>query len=139
MQQSASTKDYGQVSLERRLFHELHISKSHLPLKEFKESWQFANAVVTYFGRSSYDLILDVAGGHGALGMILLILTEAKEAVVIDPAPVRSENGIRDVWKNFLSVSKSLRYRRESLQERHHHARHRLESKPRNPEGTSTP
>ena len=103
------------ISLERRLFHRLHIYKSHLPIKEFKESWAFANAVVNFFGKSSYDLILDVAGGHGALAMLLLILSDAMKAVVIDPAPVRSRNGIADVWKEFLDDNKVLHYRQEPL------------------------
>lgn len=63
------------------------------------------------------DLVLDVAGGHGALAALLLILTSANRAVVIDPA-ASSDDGIkkciRNVWASFLK-DKVLDYRRECL------------------------
>ena len=58
------------LTLERRLFHALHVSHIQSPsIKEFKENWSMANAVRTYMqDESRMTYVLDVAGGHGALG-----------------------------------------------------------------------
>ena len=58
------------LTLEKRLFHALHINHVQSPsIKEFKENWSMANAVRTYMkDESRMEYVLDVAGGHGALG-----------------------------------------------------------------------
>jgi 8-oxo-dGTP diphosphatase len=58
------------LTLEKRLFHALHINHVHSPsIKEFKENWSMANAVRKYMkDERRMEYVLDVAGGHGALG-----------------------------------------------------------------------
>ncbi len=56
-------------TLEKRLFHALHRNDIHSPtIKEFKECWAVAKSVQKFFGKDKFDVIIDVAGGHGALG-----------------------------------------------------------------------
>ncbi|KAG7361111.1 NUDIX family hydrolase [Nitzschia inconspicua] len=107
-------------SLEQRLFHALHNKRVHSPnIKEFKENYAFCNAVRNAFGKSNskhqFDIVIDVAGGHGALGALFLVCTSAYEAVVVDPADV----GGAGVWKawgtDFIGCDKRLRYRSECL------------------------
>ena len=111
-----STRPY---TLEQRLFHELHSLSIHSPsIKEFKECWAFASAVSSHYGRQSFDAVVDVAGGHGALAALLLILTSANDAVVIDPAVVGGREGVMRAWGNLLEEKgkgKALRYRDECL------------------------
>ena len=103
------------LDLEKQLFHRLHQNKIHNPtIKEFKECWAFAKIVQSpSFKHEQFDLILDVAGGHGALAALLLILTSAKHAVVIDPARV-GQNGVSRAWGNFYP-DKVLQHRHECL------------------------
>lgn len=108
----SSTKKY---TLEQKLFHEIHRNDVHQPtVKEFKEALAFVNATKSFFGRNAFDLILDVAGGHGALAALFLIMTSASTAVVIDPAKVGG-GGVERAWRNFYE-HKNLRYRHEPLQ-----------------------
>jgi hypothetical protein len=107
-------RDGASFTLERRLFHELHNHRVTSPdIKEFKESYSFVNAVRKLFGtkKDSFDLILDVAGGHGALGALFLAVGAAQQAVVIDPADVGG-GAVRRAWHVFLQ-GKLLRYRHE--------------------------
>ena len=64
--EQSSTK----YNLEKKLFHALHDNHIHNPsIKEFKESWSFANSVRSFLKDGSrMKYVLDVAGGHGALG-----------------------------------------------------------------------
>lgn len=57
-------------NLEKKLFHALHANHIHNPsIKEFKESWSFANSVRSFLKEEKrMKYVLDVAGGHGALG-----------------------------------------------------------------------
>lgn len=56
-------------TLEKQLFHALHLNHIHSPsIKEFKENWAMANAVRRYMGEERMEYVIDVAGGHGALG-----------------------------------------------------------------------
>jgi 8-oxo-dGTP pyrophosphatase MutT (NUDIX family)/antitoxin component of RelBE/YafQ-DinJ toxin-antitoxin module len=101
-------------SLEQRLFHELHRNEIQSPsIKEFNEGFAFANAVKSMFGRAAFDVVLDVAGGHGALAALLLVTTSAKEAVVIDPADV-GKQGVTRAWRHYFK-GKRLDYRYECL------------------------
>jgi 8-oxo-dGTP pyrophosphatase MutT (NUDIX family) len=105
--------------LERRLFDALHDNQIHSPtIKEFKESYAFCNAVRKYFGKSQrnndsgWDVVIDVAGGHGALAALFLIATSATRAVVVDPARVGS---VERAWESFWGSKKELVYRNECL------------------------
>ena len=109
-------------TMEKRLFHALHDNQIHSPsLKEFNESWAFMKAVRLMLDRNTDDgkkgnglsVVIDVAGGHGALGALFLILSSAKEAIVIDPARVGNRN-VERAWKQFYA-NKTLRYRHECL------------------------
>lgn len=101
-------------SLEKRLFHELHQQHVRsIDIKEFKESYAFVNAVRKFFDKDSFDFVIDVAGGHGALGALFLAVHVAREAVVVDPANVGG-GGIQRAWKKFLQGTE-LRYRYEGL------------------------
>jgi 8-oxo-dGTP pyrophosphatase MutT (NUDIX family) len=104
-------------TLEQQLFHKLHDNQIHSPsVKEFKEGFAFCNAVRAFFGKfdkDSFDVIIDVAGGHGALAALLLITTSAQEAIVIDPANVGNGN-VERAWKDFYR-NKTLKYRYECL------------------------
>jgi len=110
------------LNLEKRLFHELHKAGINSPtIKEFNEAYAFCNAVRGHGGskksKSSsfqYDLVIDVAGGHGALAALFLITTTAKEAVVVDPATV-GNRGVERAWQAKYFPDKRLRYRRECL------------------------
>jgi 8-oxo-dGTP pyrophosphatase MutT (NUDIX family) len=112
--ESAPSEKY---TLEQRLFHALHDNKIHSPtLKEFKEAYAFVNAVRSVFGsgnRDAFDCIIDVAGGHGALAALFLVTTNAKYAVVIDPARVGS-GGVQRAWES-MYAPKPLRFRHECL------------------------
>jgi 8-oxo-dGTP pyrophosphatase MutT (NUDIX family) len=103
-------------TLEEQLFHDLHSNQTSTPsIKEFNEGFSFANAVRSFFGKASFDIVIDVAGGHGALAALLLIMTSAREAVVVDPADVGGQ-GVLKVWGGYLKGGdKKLRYRYECL------------------------
>jgi len=102
-------------SLEQQLFHQLHIHRVHNPsIKEFKEAYAFAKAVQSSFRKSKFDIVMDVAGGHGALAALLLImLPSVQEAIVIDPADVGNKS-VQRAWGSFYS-GKILRYLHECL------------------------
>jgi len=112
------TKTTKQFTLEQRLFHALKSNKIQNPsTKEFDEAWAFAKAVQNMFGNNKYqfDVIIDVAGGHGAVAALLLILTKATRAVVIDPACV-GNGGVERAWcQDFFTHKQSLEYRHEDL------------------------
>lgn len=108
-------------SMEQRLFHTLHHNQSNLlSIKEFKECYAFCNAVRTAFSKhkrksDTFDIVIDVCGGHGALAALFLICTPASLAVVIDPANVGGGR-IQQAWGPlFMSKNKKLTYRRECL------------------------
>jgi len=61
-----------------------------------------------------WDVVIDVAGGHGALAALFLILTSAKKAVVVDPAVVGG-GGVERAWKKDFFPQKELVYRIECL------------------------
>jgi 8-oxo-dGTP pyrophosphatase MutT (NUDIX family) len=100
-------------TLEQRLFHQLHISRIHNPsIKEFKEAFAFAKVVQSFFKHQHFDVVIDVAGGHGALAAVLLMkLDTVQRAIVIDPADVGS---VERAWKRFYEP-KRLEFRRASL------------------------
>jgi ADP-ribose pyrophosphatase YjhB (NUDIX family) len=110
------------LTLEKRLFHELHRSGVNSPrLKEYNEAYAFMNALRLSAKKIDVELVLDVAGGHGALGALLLITTPTvRRAVVVDPAVVGNgavERAWRPYWTstNPDSPAKELRYRHECL------------------------
>lgn len=102
-------------SLAQRLFHALHDKRVRSPnIKEFNESLAFVNAVQKVIRKSDIDIVIDVAGGHGALGALFLILTGARESIVIDPANV-GNGGVERAWKLSFFPHKRLHYRYECL------------------------
>lgn len=110
-----------EFSMEQRLFHTLHDNHSNLlSIKEFKECYAFCNAVRTAFSKykhknGNFDIVIDVAGGHGALAALFLICTTASHAVVVDPANVGGGR-IQQAWgTEFMKNDKKLKYRRECL------------------------
>lgn len=70
--QNASEQSAEKYNLEKKLFHALHDNHIHNPsIKEFKESWSFANSVRSFLKEGKrMKYVLDVAGGHGALGKL---------------------------------------------------------------------
>ncbi|KAL9186618.1 hypothetical protein ACHAXT_005856 [Thalassiosira profunda] len=114
-------------TLEKRLFHELLSNRVQSPsIKEFNENWAMVNAVKSFLkdkeaGDGRMEYVLDVAGGHGALAALFLVLVPScRAAVVIDPAECKSgKRGVRTAWSSFWSNStaqrKELRYRHECL------------------------
>jgi 8-oxo-dGTP pyrophosphatase MutT (NUDIX family) len=113
-EQSEGTPKASSFTLEQRLFHALHDSKVHSPsVKEFKEAYAFANAVKKFLGRNTYDIVIDVAGGHGALAALFLVTTSARSAIVVDPVAVGG-GGVSRAWGTFFR-GKELRYRYECL------------------------
>lgn len=114
---SNTSKQSTKLSLEKKLFHALHDNKIHNPsIKEFKESWSFANSVRSFLKDGKrMTHVLDVAGGHGALAaLFLLLVPECESATVIDPAVVKGEVGVKDAWSDYWG-DKSLKYRHECL------------------------
>ena len=110
------TKKVGPYTLEQRLFHELHNQRVRSPtIKEFKESYAFVNAVRKLFGKEHdiFDVVLDVAGGHGALGGLFLAVQAARQAVVVDPANVGG-GSVQMAWEKYME-GRDLRYRYEGL------------------------
>lgn len=110
------TKKVGTYTLEQRLFHEVHNQHVRSPtIKEFKESYAFVNAVRNVFGKDNdlFDVVLDVAGGHGALGGLFLAVHAAKQAVVVDPANVGG-GSVQMAWETYLG-DRELKYRYEGL------------------------
>jgi 8-oxo-dGTP pyrophosphatase MutT (NUDIX family) len=104
-------------SLEKRLFHAIHSNKVHSPsVKEFKECYAFLTAIRNSFknaNKQDFDIVIDVAGGHGALAALFLTCTSAYKAVVVDPARV-GQNSVEKAWKRFYG-DKQLLYREECL------------------------
>jgi 8-oxo-dGTP pyrophosphatase MutT (NUDIX family) len=107
-------------SLEQRLFHAIHDNDVRSPsVKEFKECFAFLNAVRSGLGKQKrtqpiqFDVVIDVAGGHGALAALFLVCTSATKAVVVDPAQV-GQGGVARAWKDFYG-DKTLLYRPECL------------------------
>jgi ADP-ribose pyrophosphatase YjhB (NUDIX family) len=70
--ETASEQSAAKYNLEKKLFHALHDNHIHNPsIKEFKESWSFANSVRSFLKEEKrMKYVLDVAGGHGALGKL---------------------------------------------------------------------
>jgi 8-oxo-dGTP pyrophosphatase MutT (NUDIX family) len=101
------------LSLERRLFHALHDksiqSQKLLSIKEFNEAYAFMNAL--RIRKTDIDIVIDVAGGHGALAALFLVTTSAVQATVVDPARV---GNVQRAWGDFFP-DKTLRYRHECL------------------------
>ena len=115
---ATSKSNISNNTLERRLFHALHSSQVKNPsIKEFKECWAFSKAVQTCFSKDNIEIVLDVAGGHGALGALLLLsLPTTIKSIIIDPAKVNG--GVELAWGKFYSTTvkrKELTYRHECL------------------------
>mmetsp|Transcript_28160 Transcript_28160/g.41600 ORF Transcript_28160/g.41600 Transcript_28160/m.41600 type:complete len:183 (+) Transcript_28160:56-604(+) len=99
-------------SLERRLFQSLR-DEQNCSTKEFQEAWAFCNKVRGLCGNQSFDVVIDVAGGHGALAALFLILTKSvKTAVAIDPAQVGS---VQQAWGSCFTTEKRLQFRHKDL------------------------
>ena len=67
-----------------------------LPRKELYEAWEVARRVrrLCRGGR-----VLDVAGGHGLLAHVMLLLDDSSpEALVVDPAPPPSSAALQDAF-----------------------------------------
>ncbi|KAL3916688.1 MAG: hypothetical protein SGILL_005064 [Bacillariaceae sp.] len=113
-------KPSARYSLEQRLFHALRSSKVNSPsIKEFKESYAVCNAVRSMFTtrkiKRQIDVVVDVAGGHGALAALFLVCTSATKAVVVDPAEV-GRGGVMKAWgEEFIGHHKELCFRNECL------------------------
>jgi hypothetical protein len=122
---SKEEKKQSPQSLEQKLFSLLKQHHVRNPsVKEFNECWAFAKALQSFYTRSSIRVILDVAGGHGALGAILLLLfPKATHAVVIDPAArdTTQLTSVQRAWNELLVTgdgdTKDMRlsYRAECL------------------------
>ena len=96
--------------------HKINTGEGTLKLKEFQECYNFAVSVQKNYGRTSIDYVIDVAGGHGALASLLLVMTGAKEAVVVDPALCAAGvKGVAAAWGS-MHTGKVLRYRNEGLE-----------------------
>jgi methyltransferase family protein len=68
-----------------------------LPRKELYEAWETARRVRRRFrgGR-----VVDVAGGHGLLAFVMLLLDRTSgDAVVVDPAPPHSAAALHDALR----------------------------------------
>lgn len=85
-----------QGTLERRLFHALHRNIHSPSIKEFKEAFGFFRLLRRNYG--PVDVVLDVAGGHGALAAVCVLAQLSPRAVVIDPARVGQ---VREAWGCF--------------------------------------
>eukprot|EP00956_Cyclotella_meneghiniana_P036630 scaffold128058_cov23-Cyclotella_meneghiniana.AAC.1 len=86
-------------TLEKQLFHALHKNRI-TSIKEFKEAWAMANAVRKFLREEEkMEYVIDVAGGHGVLAALFLVLgRKCHTATVIDPAVVKSKEGIQQAW-----------------------------------------
>lgn len=117
--ESSSPSNGKKLSIEKQLFHELHRKEINSPnIKEFNECWAFAKTVRSHWKQKQYpfDFVIDVAGGHGALaGLLLILIPSVKRAVVVDPAQV-GNNGVEKAWGDFYKYhGKELHYRYECL------------------------
>mmetsp|Transcript_18236 Transcript_18236/g.44057 ORF Transcript_18236/g.44057 Transcript_18236/m.44057 type:complete len:389 (+) Transcript_18236:328-1494(+) len=122
-------------TLEQRLFHAIHGKRIQSPsVKEFKECWAFCNVVRKSLvnkqdtsssiksknrsrsrsHQSTWDIVIDVAGGHGALAALFLICSGVQYAVVVDPANVGG-GSVQRAWSSFLRPDQQLMYRYECL------------------------
>jgi 8-oxo-dGTP pyrophosphatase MutT (NUDIX family) len=100
-------------TLEHRLFNALHErSMNSRGIKEFKEAYAFFNVIRQVYKKHKFDVVIDVAGGHGALGALFVISGATKEAVVVDPARVGS---VRLVWGKYIQGDSKFRFRYECL------------------------
>ena len=69
------------------------ITDSRISIREFREAFAVRSAF--HKSKQSFDLVIDVAGGHEALGALFLLTTTIPQAVVIDPARV---GNVRKAW-----------------------------------------
>lgn len=91
-----------------------HGSRSCLKPKEFNESFAFATHALKTFKPTH---VIDVAGGHGAIAMLSLILSTAtRTATIIDPAPPDSHHRLQQAWERHVPSHKSITYQRAPLQ-----------------------
>jgi hypothetical protein len=135
---STSTDDNNStttMSLEKHLFHTLHNNKIRSPtIKEFNECYEFCKVAKTFYvtnkKKNSLDnqqqqqhsnhtklkIVIDVAGGHGALAALLLItIPSLEQAIVVDPAIITNgKNGIQTAWGHLFDITK-LQYQHECL------------------------
>lgn len=118
-------------TLEQRLFHAIHSNSISSPsVKEFKECYAFCNIVRKGLANKQrqhpspsdknvkkhpqWDVVIDVAGGHGALAALFLICAGAQRAVVLDPANV-GKGSVKRAWSSFFRPDQELMYRYECL------------------------
>jgi ADP-ribose pyrophosphatase YjhB (NUDIX family) len=133
-------------TLEKQLFHALHLNHIHSPsIKEFKENYAMVNAIRKYLGSEErMEYVIDVAGGHGALGkyfancfalcacdyitqdstissaaLFLVLTKKCHNAIVIDPAVVNGKEGILQAWSPFWNGDNNGAGRGKSLRYRH--------------------
>ncbi|CAJ1362607.1 unnamed protein product [Effrenium voratum] len=83
--------------------------------KEMQEACAFYDCVRKDARKVQPELVIDVCGGHGALGMLFLAHGLAKEALVIDRSEPASHKQLRQAWDEFLP--KSIAYDQRPLQE----------------------
>ena len=102
--------------MEKAIFHAMH-QHAKPTVKELNESLAFVNATRSGLKGLKFDVVLDVAGGHGAVAALFLCLAPGvEEAVVIDPAEVSSGKlGVGEGILPFVKPGKVLTYRTECL------------------------
>jgi 8-oxo-dGTP pyrophosphatase MutT (NUDIX family) len=105
-------------SFERRLFSDMHDADGRLTVraKEFNESFGFVNLSRRAFENTAPDHVIDIAGGHGAIALLYLILTPARSAVVIDPADERNFHRLHAAWSKHIPPGKTISYVRDRLE-----------------------
>lgn len=91
--------------IRAKLWRQLAVNDHMLKSKEMKEACAFYDSIRKDVRRSSPQLIVDVCGGHGALGMLCIAHGVAPRACIIDQLQPTSHRSLYRAWRPFLGNS----------------------------------
>lgn len=102
--------------LRARLWRALTVNDNALKSKEMREACAFYDAVRRDARRCAPELVIDVCGGHGALGMLFVAHGAAKGALIIDQLRPPSHGHVLQAWGEFLGSDAAVTYDERPLQ-----------------------
>merc|ERR1719469_141983 len=88
-----------------------------LKAKEMREAAAFYDCVRKDVRARAPQLVVDVCGGHGALGMMFLAHGACAQTVVVDPNPPPSHGELLAAWRPFIPSADAVIYDARPLAE----------------------